>query len=432
MGLTRCATFPRVVITGLGIACPLGVGVHYVWDRLLQGDCGITAICDSSYDDIPCKLAGYVPRGTELGQLDFNKEFLKSDLKTLSLASCYGLIAAKEALQDAKWNPSSENEQQETGVAVGMGMVDVSDIILTGKTLEDRGYRYVSPYFVPRILVNMVAGQISIRHKLQGPVHAVSTACTTGLHAIGDAFNFIQRGDASVMVCGGSEAVISPLAVAAFARMRALSTNYNDNPSKASRPFDKKREGFVMSEGAGILILESLEHAEKRDAKIYAEVLGYGLSGDAHHITAPREDGKGAFLCMKSTLRDAELEPSAVQYINAHATSTPLGDAAEVRAIKQLFGNHAKTLAISSTKGAIGHMLGAAGSVEAIFTVLACWSGDIPPTINFEETEEDLNFVPVRSQKWPYLGQGERRVALTNSFGFGGTNASLVIGSFNK
>ncbi|KAG4078426.1 hypothetical protein HA402_013137 [Bradysia odoriphaga] len=411
----------RVVVTGLGVISPAGCQVETAWVNIVNGKCGIGRLDDSSYAKLPCRIAGQIKRS----ELQIDGAFTKSELKTMAPATILALLAADEAIKSSKIDTTNRELRLRTGVAIGMGMIDLVDVCETNRALET-GYNRVSPFFVPRILPNMAAGQVSIKYGLQGPNHAVSTACATGVHAIGDSFRFIKYGDADVMVCGAAESCISPLAIAGFCRLRALSTSWNDKPDKASRPFDRNRDGFVMGEGAAILILEELEHAKRRNAPIYAEILGYGLSGDASHLTAPQEDGAGAFLAMQRAILDAGINSTDVQYINAHATSTPIGDAIETRAIKRLFGEHAKRLAVSSTKGAHGHLLGSAGNLEAAFTVLACRDGTIPPTINLESVTDDmdLNYVPNESQLWARNG---RRISLKNSFGFGGTNASICI-----
>ncbi|XP_049867511.1 3-oxoacyl-[acyl-carrier-protein] synthase, mitochondrial [Pectinophora gossypiella] len=407
----------RVVVTGLGVVAPLGSGTEVVWQKLLQGGSGIVPLQGEEYSKLPCKVAGLIPKDDTV-----TKALSKSNLRSMAPATCLALVATAEALTDAKWLPETEADKEVTGVALGMGMIDLKDVCDTNDALKS-GYNKVSPFFVPRILPNMAAGQISIKYGFRGPNHAVSTACATGAHSIGDAFRFIRNGDADVMVCGGAEACISPLAIAGFCRLRALSTSFNDNPTKASRPFDKKRDGFVMGEGAAVLVIEEHEHAVKRNAKIYAEILGYGLSGDASHITSPREDGSGAILSMSRAIRDSNIEKEQITYINAHATSTPIGDGIESTAIKTLFGQHSSKISISSTKGAHGHLLGAAGNLEAVFTILACHHGVIPPTLNLEEPVDNLDYVANDPRKW----ETKRRVALKNSFGFGGTNATLCI-----
>ncbi|XP_060075623.1 3-oxoacyl-[acyl-carrier-protein] synthase, mitochondrial-like [Ylistrum balloti] len=427
----RTVKLRRVVVTGLGLVTCLGVGTKHVWDRIIKGHCGIGVINGQGFEGIPCKVAGFVPRGDNPGELQLKEYMSVQEQRITSQGYAYALVAAEEALTDAGWKPNTEEEKHSTGVAIGMGMVGMEETFNTGLTLRDRGYSRVSPYFMPKILINMTAGNISVKYGLQGPNHAVSTACTTGLHAIGDAFRFIQRGDAKVMVAGGSEESPNPISVAGFSRMRALSTKFNDNPQKASRPFDKDRDGFVMSEGSGVLVLEELEHALDRGANIYAEILGYGLSGDANHMTAPQEDGSGAYRCMMAALNDAQISSTDIGYVNAHATSTPLGDLAESRAIWRLFGERNPEILVSSTKGATGHLLGSAGSVEAIFTVMACHSGKIPATVNLCESDIELplKYVYQNSVDWP-TGSA-RYLAVSNSFGFGGTNGSLCIGSFN-
>ncbi|XP_014223106.1 3-oxoacyl-[acyl-carrier-protein] synthase, mitochondrial [Trichogramma pretiosum] len=414
----------RVVVTGMGVVSPLGIGVQNAWNQLLNGACGIVELKSPDYEKLPCRIAALVPQGNEL----LKSKFSTSELRTMCPATAYALIATEEALIDANWKPKNEEDKRDTGVTVGMGMVDLVDVCNMHEQLK-KGYSKVSPFFVPRILPNMAAGHISIKYGFQGPNHSVSTACATGAHAIGDAFGFIQSGAANVIVCGGAEACISPLSIAAFCRLRALSTIKNNLPLEASRPFDKARDGFVMGEGAAILILEELTHALNRNAHIYAEILGYGLSGDAAHLTAPCEDGTGALLAMDRALKDAQIDKDEITYVNAHATSTPLGDKIELQAIQSLFGKCSKNITVSSTKGAHGHLLGASGNLESVFTILALKNGIIPPTINLNNVDgnTDLQFVPNVKQSWSTLS---RRIALKNAFGFGGTNASLCLAEF--
>lgn len=417
----------RVVVTGLGVVSPIGCKSSTAWSNLIAGHCGITKLDAPEYQQLPCRIAGRLLPNV----LTIDKFFTKSELKTMSPATVFALIASDEALTMANWKPTELQARLRTGVAVGTGMVDLTDICETNEALKN-GYNRVSPFFVPRILPNMLAGHISMKYNFHGPNHAVSTACATGAHAIGDSFRFIRGGDADVMICGGAESCISPLAIAGFSRLRALTTVYNDTPNISSRPFDRDRSGFVMGEGAGIVVLEEMEHAQQRGAEIIAEIFGYGLSGDAAHLTAPHKDGFGARLAMQRALNDAQMPSDSVGYVNAHATSTPIGDAIETRAIKSVFGEHQRQLAVSSTKGAHGHLLGAAGNLEAIFTMLACKTGIVPPTINLENVTDDmdLNYVPNKAQEWRKPAAGNQRIALKNAFGFGGTNACLCLGEF--
>ncbi|XP_015604469.1 3-oxoacyl-[acyl-carrier-protein] synthase, mitochondrial [Cephus cinctus] len=418
----------RVVVTGIGVVCPLGVGLRYAWEALIEGKSGVIKLDEPGYEKLPCKIGAVVPKGDKPYQLNIEAKFSKSEIRSMCPATAYALVASEEALSDANWKPENEDDKRDTGVAVGIGMIDLVDVCNTNEALQ-RGYSKVSPFFIPRILPNMAAGQISIKYGFRGPNHSVSTACATGVHSIGDAFRFVRGGETNVMICGGAEACISPLAIAAFCRLRALSTSRNDFPQEASRPFDKDRDGFVMGEGSAVLVLEELTHALERKAPIYAEVLGYGLSGDATHLTAPSEDGTGALLAMDRALKDAGIDPGEITYVNAHATSTPLGDAIELKAIQSFFGEHSKNVTVSSTKAAHGHLLGAAGNLESAFTVMAIKEGIIPPTINLNELDSttDLNFAPHVKQEWHTT---PRRVALKNAFGFGGTNASLCIAQY--
>jgi len=427
---TRDSGRRRVVVTGLGVVSPVGCNVEAAWQTILSGQSKVGRLVGETYDKLPCRVAATI----DTNDIDLEKCFSKTELKTMARATAFALIAAKEALSRASWMPGVEDETacQRTGVAIGMGMVDLMDICETNEALK-KGYNRVSPFFVPRILPNMPAGQLSIRYGFRGPNHAVSTACATGAHAIGDAFRFIQHGDADVMVCGGAEACISPLGIAGFCRLRALSTAFNDEPTASSRPFDERRDGFVMGEGSAIFVLEELQHALRRGAPIYGEILGYGLSGDASHLTAPREDGTGALLAMQRALADGGVTVADIGYVNAHATSTPIGDAIEARAIRTLFGEHTQSVAVSSTKGAHGHLLGAAGNLEALFVVMACRHGLLPPTVNLQNVTDDmagLHYVANSSEPWE--GKHRRRVALKNSFGFGGTNACLCIGEYSE
>jgi 3-oxoacyl-[acyl-carrier-protein] synthase II len=416
--------FQRVVITGLGLVTPLGCGVEASWSRLLAGKSGARRIEEFQVDDLACQIGCFVPRGT-LADGNFNADdwMEPKEQRKVDDFIIFGMAAATQALEDAGWKADSKEKQERTGVLIGSGIGGLSGIADTSLLLKEKGPRRVSPFFIPGRLINLASGYVSIRHDLKGPNHAVVTACSTGAHAIGDAARLIALGDADVMVAGGAESPLCRIAVAGFAACRALSTGFNDNPQKASRPYDKDRDGFVMGEGAGIVVLESLEHAEARGARVYAEIIGYGLSGDAYHITAPAPDGDGAYRCMQMALKRAGLQPSDINYVNAHGTSTPMGDEIELGAVERLFGNAAGKLAMSSTKSAIGHLLGAAGAVEAIYATLAIRDNIAPPTLNLDHpsVETAVDLVPHKARK------REINIALSNSFGFGGTNASLVL-----
>ena len=412
----------RVVVTGLGLVTPIGTGVELTWKRLLEGTSGVSPIEKFDVSDLPAKIAAQVDRGDGEGEFNFDDWVTPKDRRKMSDFIIFGLAAAQQAIEDAKWKPETEEQRYRTGVLIGSGIGGLNEIVEGAETLRERGPRRLSPFFIPMALINLVSGHTSIRFGFKGPNHAVVTACSTGAHAIGDAVRFISMDDADVMVAGGSESAICRLGMAGFAASRALSTDFNDTPSKASRPWDKDRDGFVMGEGAGVVVLEELEHAKARGAHIYAEVVGYGLSGDAYHITAPAEDGSGAYRAMEMAMKRAGLSPQDIDYVNAHGTSTPLGDEIEVQAVKRLFGESAQQISMSSTKSAIGHLLGAAGSVEAIFSILAMRDGIVPPTLNLDNPSDgcDIDLVPHTAKK------REVRAALSNSFGFGGTNASLI------
>ena len=413
----------RVVVTGIGIVSPLGVGVDHVWKRLIKGESGISSIQSFDVSDLPAKIAGQVPRG-DISSGNFNPDeyVTPKDQKKMDDFIVMAMAAADEAVKDAGWQPKTDAERNSTGVMIGSGIGGLNVIYETSQILKEKGPRRVSPFFIPAALINLASGHVSIKHGFRGPNHSVVTACATGSHAIGDAARMIMLEDADVMVAGGAESTINRLGIAGFAASRALSTSFNDNPPAASRPWDKARDGFVMGEGAGILVLEEYEHAKARGAKIYAEVIGYGMSGDAHHITAPAEDGNGGFRAMQAALKRAKLDPKDIDYINAHGTSTPLGDEIELGAVKRLFGDHAYELTMSSTKSATGHLLGAAGAVEAIFSILALRDQVAPPTLNLENPSEgcDIDLAPKQAKP------RKIRNVLSNSFGFGGTNASLV------
>lgn len=411
----------RVVVTGMGIVSPLGVGVDHVWKRLIAGESGLSAITKIDVSDLPAKVAGAVPRGTGVGEFNVDNHVEPKEQKKMDEFIHFAMGAADEAIKDSGIDLSTEEKRVRAGVMIGSGIGGLGAIEETVLTMLEKGPRRVSPFFIPATLINLASGQVSIKHGLKGPNHAVVTACSTGAHAIGDAAKMIQRGDADVMVAGSAEATICRLGIAGFAAARALSTSYNETPSKASRPWDEGRDGFVMGEGAGILVLEEYEHAKARGAKIYAEFGGYGLSGDAYHITSPSEDGDGGFRSMQMALKDSGLAPTDIGYINAHGTSTPKGDEIEAGAVRRLFDG--TDVSMSSTKSAIGHLLGGAGSVEAIFAIMAVKTGQLPPTLNLENPSESvkgMDLVALKSK------QKSVKAALSNSFGFGGTNASLV------
>jgi 3-oxoacyl-[acyl-carrier-protein] synthase II len=413
----------RVVVTGLGLVTPLGCGVDVTWNNITAGKSGLKNITHIDVSDLPAKVAGIVPRGTNPGEFNPDDYIEPKEQKKMDDFIHFAIGAATQAVIDAGIDKLSPEEQLRTGVMIGSGIGGLNIIEETVLMMKEKGPRRVSPFFIPAALINLASGQLSIKYGFKGPNHSVVTACSTGAHAIGDASRLIQFGDADIMVAGGTEATICRIGLAGFAAARALSTGFNDTPEKASRPWDKARDGFVMGEGAGIVVLEEYEHAKARGAKIYAEVVGYGLSGDAYHITAPAPEHDGAFRSMKAALNRAGLKPEDIDYVNAHGTSTPLGDELELKAVKNLFGEAAYKLSMSSTKSSIGHLLGAAGAVEAIFSILAIHTQTCPPTLNLDDPSEgcDLDLVPYKAKK------REVRAALSNSFGFGGTNASLVL-----
>jgi 3-oxoacyl-[acyl-carrier-protein] synthase II len=413
----------RVVVTGMGIVSPLGVGTENVWNRLLKSESGIQGVQSVDVTDLPCKVAGEVPRGdTASGRFNADDYVPPKDQKKMDTFIVMAMAAAQHAVEDSGWKPTDEEGQTRTGVLIGSGIGGLQGIYEASVTLKEKGPRRISPFFIPSCLINLASGHVSIKYGFRGPNHSVVTACATGSHALGDAGRLIALGDADVMVAGGTESTISRLGIAGFCASRALSTGFNDRPTAASRPWDKDRDGFVMGEGAGVVVLEELEHAKARGAKIYAEVRGYGLSGDAYHITAPSENGDGGYRCMQMALKRAELNVDDIDYVNAHGTSTPLGDEIELGAVKRLFGDQAYKLTMSSTKSAIGHLLGAAGAVEAIFSILAIRDQVAPPTLNLDNPSDgcDIDLAPKEAKP------RKIRAALSNSFGFGGTNASLI------
>ncbi|PHS28736.1 MAG: beta-ketoacyl-[acyl-carrier-protein] synthase II [Robiginitomaculum sp.] len=424
----------RVVITGIGLITPLGAGVEPTWQALLAGQSGIGPIENFDTSDLSCKVAGYVPRVDgrgggapgEAGAFDPDSVLSTRDQRRVDEFILYGIAAADEAIKAAGWTPEDEESRERTGVMIGSGIGGLKTTYDASLTIHEKGARRLSPFVVPSMLINLASGQVSMRYGFKGPNHSVVSACSTGANAIGDSAYVIMRGDADVMIAGGAEASICRLGIGCFAASRALSTANNDNPEKASRPWDKDRDGFVMGEGAGVFVLEELEHALARGANIIAEVSGYGLSGDAYHITAPAPDGNGGYRSMKMAMKHAGLEPKDIDYVNAHGTSTPMGDEIELRAVERMFGDEVENIVMSSTKSSIGHLLGAAGAVEAAFCALAIRDGICPPTLNLDNPsmETKINLAPHKAVKKTV------RAALSNSFGFGGTNASLVLTAY--
>lgn len=402
---------------------PLGVGVGTNWRRLTAGESGVGKITSFDVSDIACQVAGQVPRGNAPEQFNPDRFIEPKDQKKMDTFIHFAMGAAAEAIRDCGYVPPDDEARERAGVLIGSGIGGLNEIFETSIVLHEKGPRRVSPFFIPRSLINLSSGQVSIQHGWRGPNHSVVTACATGAHAIGDAARIIQWGDADIMVAGGAEAAVCRIGMAGFCAVRALSTAFNDNPTKASRPFDRDRDGFVMGEGAGVVVLEEYEHAKKRGAKIYAELIGYGMSGDAYHMTSPAEDGNGGFRAMQAALKRAGIGPESVDYINAHGTSTPMGDEIEVKAVKRLFGDSAGGVMMSSTKSAVGHLLGAAGAVEAIYCIKAMTDSLAPPTLNLDNVSDGcvgIDLVPHKAK------EKKIDIALSNSFGFGGTNASLV------
>ena len=420
----KSVAMKRVVVTGLGVVSPLGNGTKVTWDNLIASKSGIAAIEDFDVSDIAAKIAGQVPLGEGAGEFNVNDYVTPKERRRMDDFIVFGIAASEEAIKDSGWELKSDEDAYRTGVLLGSGIGGLKTIDNGAQTVNCEsggGPRRLSPFFIPASLINLISGHVSINHGYKGPNHAVVTACSTGAHAIGDAARLIMWGDADVMVAGGAEAAVCRLGLAGFASAKALNTSFNDRPTEASRPWDKDRAGFVMGEGAGAVVLEEYEHAKKRGAKIYAEIAGYGMSGDAHHITAPTPDGDGAYRCMTAAMKRAEMNPEDIDYVNAHGTST-MADVIELAAVKRAFGNSVNDISMSSTKSAIGHLLGAAGAVEAIFSILAVNNGIVPPTLNLENPDEgcDIDLVAKTAKERPV------RAALSNSFGFGGTNASLI------
>ncbi|MGI4850399.1 MAG: beta-ketoacyl-ACP synthase II [Janthinobacterium lividum] len=413
----------RVVVTGIGAVTPLGGDIETTWNNLIASKSGIKQIQRFDVSDLPVKIAGLLSQGEAPGNYNPNVWMDTKEQRKVDDFIAYGIVAASQALQDSGWVPETEEDQYRSGVKIGSGIGGLQRIYDASISLVNGGPKRVSPFFIPSALINEISGNVSIKYKFKGPNHANVTACSTGAHAIGDAARLIQRGDADVMLAGGAEAAVVRIGMAGFAAMKALSTGYNDTPEKASRPWDQARDGFVMGEGAGVVVLEELEHARRRNARIYGEFVGYGMSGDAYHIAAPAPDGNGVLRCMKNALTDAQVNPEDIDYINAHATSTPAGDELELGAIRRLMGDAVSKVSISSTKSSIGHLLGAAGGVEAIFSLLSIYHQKLPPTLNLDtpcEAAAGIDLVP------HFAKDKSVKVAVSNSFGFGGTNACLV------
>jgi 3-oxoacyl-[acyl-carrier-protein] synthase II len=419
----------RVVVTGMGMVTPLGCGVEQTWSRLVKGESGAAKVERFEVSDLACKIACMIPRGDGTnGTYNPDQWMEPKEQRKVDEFIVFAMCAAKQALDHAGWKPKTSDDQAATGVMIGSGIGGIEGIADTAVTLHEKGPRRVSPFFIPGRIINMASGIVSIEHGLKGPNSSVVTACSTGAHAIGDAARMVSLGDADVMLAGGTESPVNRMALAGFAALRALSTAFNDEPKRASRPYDKDRDGFVMGEGAGVVVLEALDHAKARGAKIHGELIGYGLSGDAYHITAPAPDGDGAFRCMSMAMKRAGIAPGDLDYINAHGTSTPLGDEIELGAVQKLVGNAAGKISMSSTKSCVGHLLGAAGAVEAIFSLLAIRDGVAPPTINLDNPSVDppIDLVPHEARK------RDIGTALSNSFGFGGTNASLIFRRYTQ
>ena len=415
----------RVVVTGLGLVTPLAGSVNKSWDKLINAESGIGKIEGFDVEDLPAKIAGHVPNSEQEDGFDPNRCVELKEQRKVDRFILFAIDAAYQAIKDSKWVAKSEEDSYRSGVLIGSGIGGLSTIEQATLVLKEKGPRRLSPFFIPSCLINLASGQVSIKNNFKGPNLSVVSACSTGAHAIGDAARLIRANEADVMVAGGSEAAITRLGIGGFAAARALSTSYNDNPTTASRPWDEGRDGFVMGEGAGCVVLEDYEHAKSRGAKIYAEILGYGLSADAYHITAPSEDGDGGYRAMQAAIINGGVDISEINYINAHGTSTPLGDEIELGAVKKLFQDNISNLSVSSTKSSVGHMLGAAGAVEAIFSILAVSNDIIPPTLNLEnpcDSAEGIDLVPLKAK------EKKVNIALSNSFGFGGTNASLIVG----